>query len=370
MKPTIPLLAAMLSAALLLPSGARADDFGEHVAPFVYVQTNLVADTPGIAVTTDPLLQDPWGLAAQPNGAFWVNDRVTGVSTLYNGKGVKVPATFNVPGPAGAAKGSPTGLIWNPSSGFLVPGTQLTSVFVFATLEGTIAAWAPHETVAPLNAVTAVDNSKANASYTGLEFGVNDQGAFLYAANVKSGRIDVFDASFQPANAKLPGTFADPELPAGFVPFGIHAIDGNLAVTYARQNAAKSFVTPAAGAGFVDIFDSNGNLVRRLAARGLLNAPWGVALAPAGFGGTSDQIIVGNFGDGRILAFDPDGDHVHILVDQHRQPIAIPGLWSLNFGGAAASDPRTLFFTAGVGQGQHGLFGSLTPQQPLAGNDR
>ena len=365
MKPTTPLLAAVLSAALVLPGGARAEDFGAHVNPFIYTQTNLVADLPGIAATTDPLLQDPWGLAAQPNGAFWVNDRVTGVSTLYNGKGTKIPATFSVPGPAGAAKGSPTGLVWNPSSGFLVPGTQLTSVFIFATLEGTIAAWAPHEPVAPTSAVTAVDNSKANASYTGLEFGVNDQGAFLYAANVKSGQIDVFDTTFQPANAKLPGKFADPGLPAGFVPFGIHAVNGNLAVTFARQNAAKNFVTPAQGAGFVDIFDTNGNLVERLAGGGLLNAPWGVAPAPEGFGGMSGEIIVGNFGDGRILAFDHDGGRAQIMLDQHRQPIAIPGLWSLNFGGAAASNPRALFFTAGVGQGQHGLFGTLAPVEPI-----
>jgi uncharacterized protein (TIGR03118 family) len=371
MKPTTPLLAAILSTAFLLPSVSHAQDFGEHVNPFVYTQTNLVADMPGIAVTTDPLLQDPWGLAAQPNSPFWINDRATGVSSLYDGNGAKVPATFTVPGAAGAAKGSPTGLVWNPSSGFLVPGTQLTSVFIFATLDGTIAAWAPHEPMAPTNAVTAIDNSKAGASYTGLEFGVNDQGAFLYAANVKSGQIDVFDATFQPAGAKLPGKFVDPALPAGFVPFGIHAVNGNLAVTYARQNAAKNFVTPAQGAGFVDIFDTNGNLVERLAGGGLLNAPWGVAAAPEGFGGMSGQIIVGNFGDGRVLAFGHDGDRIEIMLDKNRQPIAIPGLWSLNFGGGAVSDPRTLFFTAGTGRGQHGLFGALNPVQPIdSGHDR
>src|ERR1700731_2223640 len=180
MMPQTPLRAAMLSAAMMLSSGAHAQDFGEHATSFIYTQTNLVADTPGIAATTDPLLQDPWGLAFQPNSPFWVNDRATGVSTLYDGNGTKVPATFTIPSTAGGTvKFSPTGLVWNPSSGFLVPGTQLTSVFIFATFEGTIAAWAPHEPVAPTSAVTAVDNSKAGASYTGLEFGVNDQGAFL-----------------------------------------------------------------------------------------------------------------------------------------------------------------------------------------------
>jgi uncharacterized protein (TIGR03118 family) len=323
------------------------------------------ATTAGAVVTVDPTLVDPWGLAFQPGGAFWVNDQATGVATLYDGNGTKVNKTFTIPNPtSNTALAGPTGLVWNPTSSFLVPGTQLTSVFVFATFEGTIAAWAPNLPVAPTVAVTAVDNSKSGAVYTGLALGVSPQGNFLYAANVNSGRIDVFDANFKPANAELTGSFADPEIPAGFVPFGVQELDGNIAVTYARQNPQKNFVVPAAGAGFVDIFDTDGNLIERLASGGVLNAPWGVTRAPTGFGAPSGQIIVGNFGDGRILAFNETGTIDHVLVDDQRQQIVIPGLWSLHFGGGAVSSPDKLFFTAGIGQGAHGLFGSISSVDP------
>jgi uncharacterized protein (TIGR03118 family) len=366
-----PGIAAALTAATLIAalatSAAQAED---PLTPFTYQRTGLVTDVAGVAgaaVTIDPTLVDPWGLAFQPGGAFWVNDRGTGVATLYGGDGSKVNSTFTIPNPTGnTAFAGPTGMIWNPTAkSFVVPGTQLTSVFVFATLEGTIAAWAPNLPVAPTVAVTAANNSKAGAVYTSLAFGVNQEGNFLYAANVNSGHIDVFDATFQPANAKLRGNFVDPALPAGFVPFGIQPIDGNLAVTYALQNPQKNFIVPTAGAGFVDIFDTNGQLLRRLASGGPLNAPWGVTRAPDGFGGTSGQILVGNFGDGHILAYNETGDVVHALVDGQRQQITIPGLWSLHFGGGSISDPRALYFTAGVGQGQHGLFGALSPLDPL-----
>jgi len=364
---TSAIAAVLTAAALLLTVGAQAED---PLTPFVYKRTGLVTDTAGVAgaaITIDPTLVDPWGLAFQPDGAFWVADQGTGVATLYGGDGTKVNATFTIPNPvAGKVSTGPTGMIWNPTGkSFVVPGTQLTSLFIFATLEGTIAAWAPNLPVAPTVAVTAVNNSQSGAVYTGLAFGVTQQGSFLYAANVNSGHIDVFDAKFQPANGQLPGSFFDPGMPAGFVPFGIQPLDdGNLAVTYALQNPQKNFILPNAGAGFVDIFDTDGELLQRLASGGPLNAPWGVTRAPAGFGGPSGQILVGNFGDGHLLAYNETGDVVHALVDDQRQQIVIPGLWSLHFGGALASDPRALFFTAGVGQGQHGLFGALTPIDP------
>jgi uncharacterized protein (TIGR03118 family) len=359
------LLTAALAAAVVASVGTPALASDPFSGPFEFTQTNLVADTQGIAVTTDPLLVDPWGLAFVPGGAFWVNDKGTGVATLYTGTGTKNPNVFTVPNPVSStAASNPTGLVWNPSSGFPVPGTKLPSVFIFATLQGSIAAWAANLPVNPTDAVTAVDNSKAGAVYTGLEFGVNDQGTFIYAANVHSGQIDVFDTNFQPANAKLPGQFMDSKIPAGFAPFGIHAVEGNLVVTYAMQNAAKTFITPAAGAGFVDIFDTNGNLLQRVGRRGALNAPWGVALAPAGFAGASSELLVGNFGDGHIQAFGSKIAGTQYLLDKHGQPIVLPGLWSLHFGGGAVSDPRTLFFTEGVDQGQHGLFGALNALHP------
>ena len=363
-------IAAALTAATLMvaipTSGAHAED---PLTPFVYKRTGLVTDTAGVAgaaVTIDPTLINPWGLAFQPGGAFWVADQGTGVATLYNGDGSKVNATFTIPNPTGnTVSTGPTGMIWNPTGkSFVVPGTQLTSLFVFATREGTIAAWAPNLPVAPTVAVTAVDNSKTGAVYTGLAFGVAQQGTFLYAANVHSGQVDVFDAKFQPANAQLRGSFFDPALPAGFVPFAVQPLEGNLAVTYARQNPQKNFIVPGAGAGFVDIFDTNGNLLQRLASGGPLNAPWGVTRAPTGFGGPSGQILVGNFGDGHLMAYNETGDIVHPLVDEQRQMITIPGLWALHFGGGSDSDPRALFFTAGVGLGKHGLFGALTPIDP------
>ncbi|MEI9982708.1 MAG: TIGR03118 family protein [Aliidongia sp.] len=285
MSPRTPYIAAALTAATLMSalwsSDARAAE--DPLLPFAYNQKGLVSDAAGVAgavVTIDPNLVDPWGLAFQPGGAFWVNDQGTGVATLYNGDGTKVNKTFTIPNPtSNKTMAGPTGLVWNPTASFVVPGTQLTSVFVFATFEGTIAAWAPNLPVAPTVAVTAVDNSKAGAVYTGLALGENAQGSFLYAANVHSGHIDVFDATFKPANAELTGSFSDPEIPVGFVPFGVQAIDGNIAVTYARQNPQQNFVLPAAGAGFVNIFDTNGNLIERL-ARAACSMPRGASPAP------------------------------------------------------------------------------------------
>ncbi|MEJ0093286.1 MAG: TIGR03118 family protein [Methylocella sp.] len=233
------------------------------------------------------------------------------------------------------------------------------------TFQGSITAWAPNLPVAPTVAVTAVDNSKAGAVYTSIELGENDKGAFIYAANVHTGKIDVFDSTFKPANAELTGTFADPQIPAGFTPFGIHNIQGNLAVTYAKQNASKSFITAGAGVGFVDLFDTEGNLLQRLAAGGSLNVPWGVALAPIGFGGAGGEILVANFGDGHINAFDGKGG-VQMLLNQSGQPIAAPGLWEIRFGGGTDSSPLALFITAGIDGGAHGQFSMLSPALPAA----
>ena len=252
-------------------------------------------------------------------------------------------------------------MVWNPSSGFAVPGTKLASVFITSTLNGTITAWAGGLPTNPTVAVTAVDNSKqaGGASYTGLAFATTPNGAFLYAPNIATGRIDVFNSSFAPANAQLAGTFTDPAVPAGFTPFNVAAIDGTLVVTYARQNPAHSFVVPGAGAGYVAIFDTDGRLLRHIGGDGQLNAPWGVAQAPEGFGGLSHKLLIGNFGDGRILAFTPGRQSPDVALDRSGAPIAIPGLWALTFGGASKSDPRTLYFSAGPAMGTVGIVGKL-----------
>jgi uncharacterized protein (TIGR03118 family) len=353
------ILTGALAVATLLSGTALAKAEGAIQKPLIYQQQYLVADKPGVARRVDPMLVDPWGLVLQPNGLFWVADRAKGVATLYDGDGRRVGPALGIPDAAGR-QASPTGVVWNPSQSFTVPGTRSAARFIFATLQGTIAARAPDLPGAPGRAVTVVDNTRFGAVYTGLAFGVTGKGAFLYAANIRAGRIDVFDSAFRPVG--LPGRFLDPNIPAGFTPFNIQAIGGNLIVTYARRNAAKTFVAPGKGAGFVDMFDTSGKLVRRLAAGGALNAPWGVALAPAGFGGGSGKLIVGNFGDGRLFAVNLNGGVAGQLMNSLREPIIVPGLWALSFG--TGSDPRTLFFTTGLLLELDGAFGSLTPVGP------
>jgi uncharacterized protein (TIGR03118 family) len=241
--------------------------------------------------------------------------------------------------------------------------------FIFSTEDGTISGWA-----SGTNSVLKADNSSADAIYKGLAIGGRDQaggyavspsptgsasGNLLFATDFHNGRIDVFNASFDLVN--LPGSFADPTLPAGFAPFNVQNFGGQLYVTFAKQDADKHDDTPGVGSGFVDVFDMNGNLVKRLISQGKLNSPWGMALAPANFGDFSGDLLVGNFGDGAINAFDPaTGAFVGALTADNGSPLVIPGLWALAFGHGSAGDATTLFFTAGPGGEQHGLFGTLT----------
>lgn len=335
-----------------------------------YHVTNLVADVHGRAGATDPHLVNPWGMAFFPDGAFWINDNGTGVATLYNGKGTVFPPVFKVPAPTGqAGPSAPTGIVINTTFGFHVPHTTLPAAFIFATEDGTISAWAGGLPTNPMDAVLAVNNSGSGAVYKGLELGVTAAGAFLYATNFRSGAIDVFDETFAPADAKLLGSFKDPQIQPGYAPFGIRNIDGNLFVTYARQNAEKHDDAAGPGHGYVDVFDTDGRLLQHFAAGGLLNSPWGIARAPAGFGPLSNLILIGNFGDGQINAFDANGRQRALLEDVNGRPIAIGGLWGLSFGGAAGSTPRTLYFTAGSNHEQHGLFGTITPTTAPAAAD-
>ncbi len=328
-----------------------------------YQRTSLVSDLPGVARVTDPHLVNPWGLSASPTGPFWVSDNGTGLATIYDGHGTPSSLVVTVPPPAGSSgTAAPTGNVFNPTSDFVVMqgGTSGPSQFIFATEDGTISGWNP--AVNPTMAVLAVDNSASGAVYKGLALGSNARGNFLFAANFHAGTVDVFDAHFTPAT--LAGSFHDPALPAGYAPFNIANIGGQLFVTYAVQDADKHDDVPGSGHGFIDVFDTNGNLVRRFTSHGPLNSPWGLALAPADFGKFSGDLLVGNFGDGRINAFDPtSGAFLGTLRDREGNPIAIPGLWALRFGnGGQAGDPHTLFFTAGIVHEQHGLFGSLQHQ--------
>ncbi len=327
-------------------------------------QTNLVSDVAG-AATTDPNLVNAWGIARGPTSPFWVADNGQGVSTLYDGAGhpfpIAQPLVVTVPPPAGSppdTTAAPTGVVFNNTSDFVITdGTHTApSLFIFATEDGTVSGWS--QTVNVGAAILAADNSNSGASYKGLALGSNAAGNFLYATNFHQARVDAFDSVF--ATATLSGSFADPNLPDGFAPFGIANIGGNLYVTYAKQDDDQHDDVKGPGNGFVDVFDTNGMLLRRFASQGSLNSPWGVVSAPAAFGSFGGAILIGNFGDGHINAFDPNsGALLGSLSDGHN-PIAIDGLWGLSFGNDGnAGDANTLFFTAGPGDEVHGLFGSL-----------
>jgi len=326
-----------------------------------YIQTNLVSNGTIKAKRTDPNLLNAWGIAFFPGAPFWIADNHAGVATLYDGNGRRFPLVVDIPPPPGSPKGTlsaPTGLVVNNTLQFIIPGTGQQSLFIFDGEDGTLTAWSPM--VKPTKAVVVVDNSKKDAIYKGLALGSNAKGNFLYAANFHAGTVDVFDSRFKPAT--LAGSFEDPNLPLGYAPFGIRNIDGDLFVTFAKQDAAKEDDDAGPGRGFVDVFDTDGNLIQRFATRGTLNSPWGIARAPFDFGAFSGDILIGNFGDGRINAFHTGGAFVGQLQDTHGAPIAIDGLWSLTFGGATQSDPDTLYFTAGPNDEEDGLFGSIRPE--------
>jgi uncharacterized protein (TIGR03118 family) len=347
------------------------------------VVTSLVSDIQGLASTTDPVLQNAWGVAFSPAASpFWVVDNGTGCSTLYDGQGAKVSLQVKIPlpplpggtipssacqhvnpaHPPSQSPAAPTGIVWNattsPTTGFLVPGTTLPASFIFATENGTISAWAGGLTPSDA-AVLAADNSAVGAVYKGLVFGTNPTGVFLFATNFHAGTVDVFDHTYHQVTTD--GDFKDPAIPPGFAPFGIQNIDGDLFVTYAKQNAQKHDDVAGPGNGFVDVFDTEGHLRRRLVARGQLNSPWGVARASYAFGRFSGDILIGNFGDGKINAFDSDGNFQATLKGPDNKPIVIGGLWTLTLGGGRNSSSDTLYFTAGPNDETDGLFGTITP---------
>jgi uncharacterized protein (TIGR03118 family) len=333
-----------------------------HAAGDFYQQHNLVSNGAIAAENKDANLINAWGVALNPFGPAWVADNGTGVSTLYDGNGKPQPLVVQIPPPAnGSGSGTPTGIVFNASTGFVVSQGSATgpSRFIFATEDGVIAAWSPN--VDATHAIRVIDNSVATmAVYKGLALSAGGNGSLLYAADFHNNRIDVFDASFKPVTMPA-GAFSDSSLPAGFAPFGLQAINGDIYVAYAKQDAAKHDEVAGQGLGFVDVFDPNGKLIRRLVSQGALNAPWGMALAPAGFGKFGGRLLVGNFGNGLIHAYDSaTGRFVGTLKDPGRRPIQIDGLWGLAFGNGFANQPvDTLFFAAGPGDEKQGLYGRI-----------
>lgn len=324
----------------------------------VFAVTNLVSDQPGVAQHVDPDLVNAWGLASLPTSPWWVADNGQSVSTLYRADGSKVPLTVGVPD-------DPTGTVSNSGSSFVVKSgmNSAPALFIFATENGEILGWNPN--VAPTTAVVAVPNADG-AVYKGLAIASTPRGDRLYATDFHNGRVDVFDGSF--TNVTEPGSFRDPLVPRGYAPFGIQNVNGRIFVTYAEQDSAGHDDVPGVGHGVLDIYSTSGVLLNRVAKGGLLNSPWGIALAPDGFGDLGGDLLIGNFGDGRINVLTPAFRGGFLPIGQLRttgsshRVLTIDGLWALQFGKNTPNNgpATTLFFTAGPDGESHGLFGTIT----------
>lgn len=325
-----------------------------------YTQTDLVADTPSFgAAFLDPTFRNAWGIAVNPSaGLIWISANHDGSTKVLDstGKTVLGPIPIAAIGTSPDG-GSPTGAIFNPTPDFIVPSVGGSAKFIFVNEDGTIAAW-------PLGAAvtfTVVNNSAANAVYKGGAMFSYLGSTYLAATNFKAGTIEVYDKNWQPVT-NMP--FKDPNIPAGYAPFNVANIDGNLYVTYAKQKGPDNEDDdPGAGNGFVDIFLPNGNLLANFTARGPLNSPWGIARVPEGFGLPVHSFVIGNFGDGRINVYDSTGLYLGALQN-NGQPITIEGLWALVFpvNESTKFGPQKLYFTSGPGDEQHGLFGYLKKQ--------
>ena len=331
-----------------------------------FSQTDLVSNGTVMAATTDANLVDPWGLALAPTGPMWVANNGTQTSTLYDGTGIKQSLVVAIPPPS-AGPANPTGMVFNSSSDFAISkngGPPSPALFIFSGEGGAISGWS--QSVDPLNAVTAYDDGAGGAVYKGLAIANNGSANFLYATDFHNNKVDVFDKSF--AKVTTSGGFTDPTLPAGYAPFGIQAVTigttVSIVVTYAQQDSKKQANVSGAGLGLVDVFDTNGKFLQHLVATGgALNSPWGIALAPAGFGTLAKMLLIGNFGDGVINAYDPSkGTFVGSVNDSNGKPLANPGLWGIVFGNGAFNQPATtLYFAAGISAQTGGLYGRIDP---------
>jgi uncharacterized protein (TIGR03118 family) len=363
------------------------------------LQTNIVSDLPGVAQLQDPHLVNPWGIAESSGSPFWISDNGAGVSTLYSVPGAGTPApsinslVVSIPAPGAplGSDGTPTGTVFNgdggATGGFKLKGVltnpngTTSAIFLFVTEDGTIVGWNPNvnpqgfdPTKAGTYGIIAVDNSGSGAVYKGMTFAKSATPIFtgdaastsvIYVANFHSGKIEVYDRNFGAVTLSA-GAFSDPDLPKGYAPFNVEVLGGKVYVTYAKQDADKADDVAGPGHGFVDVFNLDGTPglpggTERLASRGTLNSPWGLALAPSSFGDLAGDLLVGNFGDGRINVFNPTtGAFLGQLKDPDGETIQIDGLWALkvgNGGNGGATD--TVYFTAGLFDETHGLFGSL-----------
>ncbi|HEY2751569.1 TIGR03118 family protein [Phenylobacterium sp.] len=352
------LMSAAVGAGFLVGLGAAP----ANAAGFLV--TNLVSDGSVPAVTIDPNLINPWGISYGPTSPFWVSDNNSGFSTLYTGAGGKVPLNVTIAPPMGSpGPATPTGQVFNSSTtptDFRVTsgGVSGQAVFLFGTEDGTISGWAP--SVSTSNSILAVDNSTVGlgAVYKGLALGNSGGSNFLYAADFRNGMIDQYDSSFNLVRA-----FTDPTVAAGYAPFNVQVLNGHLFVTFALQDGARHDDVAGAGNGYVDEFNLDGSFNRRLVSLGgQINSPWGLDIAPAAFGAFSGDLLVGNFGDGTISAFNPTtGAFLGKLDAPDGTPIVEGDLWALiNGNGGPGADPNKVYFTAGIQDEAEGLFGSIS----------
>ncbi len=313
------------------------------------VQVNLVADNSSFGAShVDPSLVNAWGIAISPNGKIWVSSTGMGLSTIYDGTGTTVITAVTIPSMSRGGMGSPTGQVFNSTAGFVIPGSGKPGKFIFAGLDGSITAWNG-------GATAEVVASKAGASYTGLALATDNGKPFLYAADNNGGVIDVIDSSFQYVSDR---PFTDPDIPADYKPYNIQEISGMLYVTYMAMGAGGYNYYNSNG--YIDVFDPSGVLVKRFASGGDLDLPWGITLAPSGMGLGSSTILVGNFGNGHILAYDISGKYLGMLQSGNA-PLFIPGLWALVTApaGATTLDQNAVYFSAGPGGQMQGLVGYI-----------
>jgi uncharacterized protein (TIGR03118 family) len=342
-----------------------------------FADSALVANNAGVVATSTTLdanLSNPWGLVTSPGLPFWIADNNSNSATLYSGTGqIQTNAVtgsntvgISIAASAAGVPANPTGQVYNGNGGFVIATSkgQETALFIFAGEGGTIAAWAKDSGATAVTSYDdGVDHGTDHAVYKGLAMGALNGASFLYATDLHNNKVDVFDTNFaRPAD--MQGKFKDPTMPAGFVPFGIVALNSQLYVTYAMQDAAKHDETTGAGLGYVNVFDFSGNFVSRFASAGPLNAPWGIALAPAGFGSLAGDLLIGNFGDGTVNIFAPNGTSLATsmgpLTVNNGTMFAVPGLWALVFGDGDSDKPlTTLFYTAGFANQTDGVFGSI-----------
>jgi uncharacterized protein (TIGR03118 family) len=350
-----------LSISLACAVGALAVSAATSVcASDFYQQRNLVSNTAALkAEQIDPNVVNAWGLAFNPYAFAWVANNGTGVATLFDGNGKPQPLVVTIPGPNGTI-GTPTGAVFYGGPGFVVTKGKAygPSRFLFAAEDGGISGWSP--AVDRTHAIRVIGNSATTAVYKGIAISGNGRATLLYATDFHNGQIDVFDMNFKPVT--LPGKpFQDPNLPSGYGPFGLQSINGDLYVTYAKQDAQRHDDVKGAGFGIIDVFAPDGRFLRRFASGGALNAPWGIALAPDSFGRFRDRLLVGNFGDGTVNAFDlATGKWLGHLKGTDHKAIHIDGLWGIAFGNGVDEQPvDTLFFSAGPNDEANGLYGRL-----------